>query len=127
MRFIFGILLLYTIQPLMASDFNNYVIIQEKETSKFLHQTVRRYGDITRFEVIIGDKDISKSAPDTPVTRKLRIFLNCQTKEFSLVLTTLFDINGMKMKSFVAPPGTETYVKPSTKIENDWVESICFS
>ena len=69
MRFIFGILLLYTIQPLMASDFNNYIIIQEKETSKFLHQTVRRYGDITRFEVIIGDKDISISLAEIETAR----------------------------------------------------------
>ena len=61
MKFIFGIILFYTIQPLVASDFNHYITIQEKEESKFLHQTVRKYGDITRFEVIIGDKYISNA------------------------------------------------------------------
>ena len=127
MKFIFGIILFYTIQPLVASDFNHYVTIQEKEESKFLHQTVRKYGDITRFEVIIGDKDISNAPFDTPVTRKLRLFLNCERKEFSVVLTTLFDRNGMKMKSLVAPPGTETYVKPSNKIETKWMERACVS
>ena len=125
MRFIFGIILFYTIQPLVASDFNHYITIQEKEESKFLHQTVRKYGDITRFEVIIGDKDISNAPFDTPVTRKLRLFLNCERKEFSVVLTTLFDRNGMKMKSLVAPPGTETYVKPSNEIETKWMERAC--
>ena len=126
MRFIFA-MLLYTVQPLVASDFNHYVTIQEKEESKFLHQTVREQGNITRFEVIIGDKDISNAPFDTPVTRKLRLFLNCERKEFSVVLTTLFDRNGMKIKSLVAPPGTETYVKPSNEIEHKWVETACVS
>jgi len=124
MRFIFA-MLLYTVQPLVASDFNHYVTIQEKEESKFLHQTVREQGNITRFEVIIGDKDISDASFDTPVTRKLRLFLNCERKEFSVVLTTLFDRNGMKMKSLVAPPGTETYVKSSNEIETKWMERAC--
>ena len=61
------------------------------------------------------------------MTRKLRLFLNCDKKEFSVVLTTLFDRNGMKMKSLVAPPGTETYVKPSNKIETKWMERACVS
>ena len=124
MRFIFA-MLLYTVQPLVASDFNHYVTIQEKEESKFLHQTVREQGNITRFEVIIGDKDISDASFDTPVTRKLRLFLNCERKEFSVVLTTLFDRNGMKIKSLVAPPGTETYVKSSNEIETKWMERAC--
>ncbi len=46
-------------------------------------------------------------------------------KEFSVVLTTLFDRNGMKMKSLVAPPGTETYVKSSNEIETKWMERAC--
>ena len=72
----------------VANDLIEFSSIKQGEDSKFLHPSVRKYGDRVRFEVLIGIVNIDNMQSDIPVTRKLRFLTDCENKKFALMMST---------------------------------------
>ena len=109
----------------IGNDLIEFSSIKQGEDSKFLHPSVRKYGDRVRFEVLIGIVNIDNIQSDIPVTRKLRFLTDCENKKFALLMVSRFDINGRLLKSMITPPGTEEYIEPMFSYQEEWINNTC--
>jgi hypothetical protein len=101
--------------------------LKDGEVARLDLDTIRRFGDsVGRFEVLIGEGDAARPAPQTHVPRRVRYVVKCDDGSIALAAVALYDRAGNVTKTIVVPPGAVDPVKPEKGSEAyKWVQRTC--
>lgn len=104
----------------------DFAVVEQGEKVSFDSQSVRKLGELTRFEISIRARKADERPAGSAALRQVRYVAKCAAGEMALASVFLIDDNGRVLKNMVVPPGGGDYEKPAAgSQEAAWIAKAC--